>query len=71
MINKNRKTPIQPSTIHNINRFRGGFKKSGGFLKMFATIRNLKWNAVDSLSGSGQEREAGEFILVNFQNGFS
>lgn len=68
MINKNRKTPIQPSTIHV---FQGGFEKSGGFLKMFVTIRNLKWKAVDSLPRIGQEREAGEFILVNFQNGFS
>jgi hypothetical protein len=71
MINKNRKTPIQPSTIHNINRFRGGFEKSGGFLKMFVTIGKIKEKAVDSLSGIVQERETGEFILVNFQNGFS
>jgi hypothetical protein len=38
---------------------------------MFVTIGKIKENAVDSLSGIVQERETGEFILVNFQNGFS
>lgn len=70
MNNKNKKTLIQPSTIHKLRNFQGGFEKSAEILKTYVTMRKIKEKAVDSLSRIVESREAGQFTLGNFLDGF-
>ncbi|MCK9519565.1 MAG: hypothetical protein M0R74_11160 [Dehalococcoidia bacterium] len=71
MIKKNKKTSIQPSTLHINGGFRGGFEKSAGFLNSFVSIEFIKWIAVDTLNRIDKKREGGEFTLEKFLSGFS